>query len=385
MYIEREISSYVKKLTNTFPVVLITGPRQSGKSTLVKHLFTDSEYMTMDDLSLLAMAQNDPLTFLSGKSGTIIIDEAQKAPELFNTIKQVADRDDSSVQFILTGSNQPELFEKVSESLAGRVGIAELMPLSLSELKNAGLNVSQRDEVLYRGFMPRIFSSDADPETLYSGYFRTYVERDVRKLINIGDLELFKTFVQLLAGRVGQLFNRQSLSKDVGVSEKTISRWLTLLRISYIIFPLRPYYNNFGKRITKAPKIYFTDTGLVAYLLGIRSPKDMATHPIMGNIFENMVVADAFKTQLNAGKRPGLYFYRNGSGTIEIDLLHENGQTLTAHEIKASATFNEKMTRSLKEFSKFAPNVAQRTVLYSGATALPLAANYADIKSVMNP
>lgn len=381
MYIHREISPFVLKLAKAFPVVLVTGPRQSGKSTLVKEMFHGYTYVNMEMPNERARARENPESFLAERP--MIIDEVQQTPELLEYIQAIADQGKDMGQFILTGSNQPELFEKVSESLAGRVGIAELMPLSFSELKAAGINVSNRDEMLYNGFMPRIHADKVAPDMLYAGYFRTYVERDVRKLINVGDLDLFETFVQLLAGRVGQLVNKQSLAKDVGVSEKTITRWIAVLRTSYIVFPLRPYYNNFGKRITKAAKIYFTDTGLVSYLLGIRSPKDMSTHPLLGNIFENMVVADAFKTRFNAGERPNLYFYRNGSGTIEIDLLREDGQSLYAHEIKASATFTEKMTRGMKTFNTIAPNVRRSTVVYSGATHLPLAANYADIGQLM--
>ena len=381
MYIHREIAPFVLKLAKAFPVVLVTGPRQSGKSTLVKELFHGYTYVNMEMPNERARARENPESFLAERP--MIIDEVQQTPELLEYIQAIADQGKDMGQFILTGSNQPELFEKVSESLAGRVGIAELMPLSFSELKAAGINVSNRDEMLYNGFMPRIHADKVAPDMLYAGYFRTYVERDVRKLINVGDLDLFETFVQLLAGRVGQLVNKQSLAKDVGVSEKTITRWIAVLRTSYIVFPLRPYYNNFGKRITKAAKIYFTDTGLVSYLLGIRSPKDMSTHPLLGNIFENMVVADAFKTRFNAGERPNLYFYRNGSGTIEIDLLREDGQSLYAHEIKASATFTEKMTRGMKTFNTIAPNVRRSTVVYSGATHLPLAANYSDIGQLM--
>lgn len=382
MYIERTITAYVEKLAKMFPVVMVAGPRQSGKSTLVKQMFANGEYLTMDDLSVLSMAKSDPVGFLKGKHGIVIIDEVQKAPELFDAIKMEADRSSSAGRFILTGSNQPELFEKVSESLAGRIGIAELLPLSCAELKGAGVDVSVRDETLFRGFMPRLFSSDVTPGELYANYFRTYVERDARKIVNVGDLDLFETFVQLLAGRVGQLFNRHSLANDVGVSEKTVTRWLSVLRTSYVVFTLRPYHNNFGKRITKSPKVYFTEPGLAVHLLGIRSPADLATHPLMGNLFENMVVADALKSRLNAGARPGLYFYRNGAGTVEVDLLSEDGTGLCAHEIKASSTFSEKMARGMRAFAALAPNVRRSTVIYSGATHLPLAANYADMDAL---
>lgn len=381
MYIYREITPYVEKLAKIFPVVMVTGPRQSGKSTLVQEMFPDHLYVNMENPQEREKAKADAEGFLS--RGPMIVDEVQRIPLLLEFIQTIVDRQKETGRFILTGSNQPELFEKVSESLAGRVGIAELMPLSLSELKGANVDVSDRNAMLYNGFMPRHHADGIAPDELYSSYFRTYVERDVRKLVNIGDLDLFENFVQLLAGRVGQLVNKQSLAKDVGVSEPTVSRWITVLRTSYIVFCLRPYHNNFGKRIVKSPKIYFTDTGLVSYLLGIRSPSDMATHPLMGNIFENMVVADARKEQFNRGKRPNLHFYRNSSGTIEVDLLREEGRDLYAYEIKASSTFAENMARGLKSLSAIAPEIKGATVVYSGGTTPPLAVNYADIGQVV--
>ena len=381
MYIYREITPYIEKLAKTFPVVMVTGPRQSGKSTLVQAMFPNHLYANMENPQEREKAKADAEGFLA--RGAMIIDEVQRTPLLLEYIQSIVDRKKTLGHFILIGSNQPELFEKVSESLAGRVGIAELMPLSISELKSAGIDVSDRNALICNGFMPRLHAEGVAPIDLYSSYFRTYVERDVRKLVNVGDLDLFETFVQLLAGRVGQLVNKQSLAKDVGVSETTISRWITVLRTSYIAFVLRPYHNNFGKRITKSPKIYFADTGLAAYLLGIRSPTDMATHPLMGNLFENMVVADAYKEQFNKGKRPNLYFYRNSSGTIEVDLLREDGQNLYAYEIKASATFSASMMRGFNSLAAVAPNIRGKTVIYSGGTMLPLAVNYAAIKSAM--
>ena len=381
MYIYREIMPFVEALAKAFPVVMVTGPRQSGKSTLVQKMFSNHLYVNMENPQEREKAKADTEGFLS--RGPMIVDEVQRMPLLLEFIQSIVDREKAMGHFILTGSNQPELFEKVSESLAGRVGIAELMPLSLSELKGAGMDVSDRNAALYNGFMPRLHADGIAPNVLYSSYFRTYVERDVRKLINIGDLDLFETFVQLLAGRVGQLVNKQSLAKVVGVSEMTIARWITVLKTSYIVFSLRPYHNNFGKRITISPKIYFTDTGLVSYLLGIRSPADMATHPLLGNIFENMVIAEAYKQQFNSGKRPNLHFFRNSSGTIEVDLLREEGQNLYAYEIKASSTFTENMTRGLKSLSDIAPNIKGKTVIYSGSTTPPLAVNYADIQSIM--
>lgn len=281
-------------------------------------------------------------------------------------------------EFILTGSHQPELATAVCESLAGRTGIVELMPFSFTEIKAVGGVEITRDEMLVNGFMPRRTLDGIEPFQYYADYFRTYVERDARRILNIADLDRFELFVKLLAGHSAQQLNKQSLANDVGVSDKTIANWLSVLRASYIVFPVKPFYNNFGKRQTKSPKICFADTGLAAYLLGIRSAEQMSTHPLMGHLFENMVMAEALKHRLNYGKSPDLYFYRNSSGAVEVDLLLEDDGALYPREIKSSSTYSQTMSAHLKSFCALAPMARDPLVIYSGKSFSSVAQHYTE-------
>jgi len=378
MYIEREIEDNVKKLAGFYPVVTVTGPRQSGKTTLIRHLFPNHAYYNMETSNVRDLAMADPSAFVSSARGPMILDEIQKLPQLLEYIQVEADRNPEKGRFILTGSHQPELEQAVSESLAGRTGVVELLPLTFSELKRAGVDVSQRDPMLLNGFMPRRLVDAIDASQFYADYFRTYVERDARRILNISDLDRFELFVKLLAGHVGRQLNKQSLANDVGVSDRTIANWLSVLRASYIVFPVRPYYNNFGKRQTKSPKICFTETGLATYLLGIRSVDQLMTHPLVGHLFENMVTVEALKHRLNRGLDSDLYFYRNASGSIEVDLLMEEGGRLLPREIKSSSTYSASMGAGLKAFGELAPQAAPGLVVYSGATSPGVAAHYAD-------
>ena len=378
--IKRIQADYIKKMANSYPVVTVTGPRQSGKTTLVKALFPNHRYCNLEAEDTLLVAKSDPRSFLANGDENMVIDEVQRFPGLLTYIQEMADRNRRKGQFILTGSHQPELNAAVSESLAGRTAICELLPLSIEELRAASFPVERRDELMWTGFMPRHYDDGLDPTALYRDYFATYIQRDVRRLVNIQDLDTFLVFVRLLAGRVGQLLNRESLARDVGVSVPTVTRWLDVLEASYIIYRLRPYYNNFGKRQTKAPKIYFTETGLVAYLLGIRDPSQLALHPMIGQVFENMVVMEALKFRLNRGMEPDLWFYRNSSGSVEVDLLIEQGGLLHPREIKSSATYAAEMGRHLREFGGLASDVAAPPmIVYAGSSHAGLAANYADV------
>lgn len=379
MYITREIEHRVAKLAECYPVVTLTGPRQSGKTTMIRHLFPSYAYFNMETRDLRDAAMADPKDFVALKKGPMIIDEIQKVPELLEYIQVEVDEHPENGRFILTGSHQPELATAISESLSGRTGIIELLPFSLSEMKSAGADVLSRDEMLVRGFMPRRVLNAIDPFQYYADYFRTYIERDARRILNIADLDRFELFVKLLAGHVAQQLNKQSLANDVGVSDKTIANWLSVLRASYIIFPVKPYYNNFGKRQTKTPKICFTETGLAAYLLGIRSSDQVFTHPLMGHLFENMVLAEAMKYRLNHGGSSDLYFYRHSSGSVEIDLLLENEGKLYPREIKSSSTYSQSMSVNLKSFCKFAPMAQDPLVVYSGQTFPSVAHHYADV------
>lgn len=363
--IERAITPHLREMARCFPVVTIMGPRQSGKTTLAKQVFPDHTYVNLEDPAAFRIAASDPKAFFELYRPPVIIDEVQRVPELLSTVQILADSTDRRGMFILTGSHQPALHAKISQSLAGRTGILKLLPLSIRELNSAGIRL-ERDEYLFNGFMPRLYNEKIPPAMLYSAYYATYVERDVRQLINVRNQHAFETFLRLLAGRVGQVVNLNSLSGDVGVSSTTLAEWLSVLEASYIVFRLPCYFNNFGKRLIKAPKIYFTEVGLAVYLLGIENASQVARDPLLGGLFENLVVAEALKARFNAGKQlPELYYYRV-QGQHEVDLLINNGRTLIPVEIKAGKTFDPSFANELRRFIAFAGDCSNPTVLYSG-------------------
>jgi predicted AAA+ superfamily ATPase len=295
----------------------------------------------------------------------VIFDEIQNTPDLVSYVQAEADRIGRNSLFVLTGIHQPALQAAVSQSLAGRTGILELLPLSLEELKTAN-GGKQRDQWMFDGFMPRLYNNGPEPTRLYADYFRTYVERDVRQIANLRNLRQFETFIRLLAGRVAQLLNLESLASDMGISATTLKEWLSLLEASYVIRILRPYYRNFGKRFIKAPKIYFTETGLVTYLLGIKSAEQIATHPLVGSIFENMVVMEAFKRRLNRGEADDLYFLRTSHG-VEVDIAWENNGKLDLCEIKAGSTFHDDMAKNIRAIERLLPGeIGRKSIVYSG-------------------
>ena len=377
--IQRKIADYVEKVAKCYPVVTIMGPRQSGKTTLAQARFPLHEYRNLEAEDVLSAAKADPRRFLMNGRVNMVIDEVQRFPALLTYIQEMVDANRVKGQFVLTGSHQPELGAAVSESLAGRTGICTLMPLSVEELMEAGVAVDDRDALMWQGFMPRLYDDAIEPSMLYRDYFQTYVQRDVRRIVNIQDVDAFTVFMRLLAGRVGQLLNKDSLARDVGISTPTVMKWLSVLESSFIIYRLRPYHGNFGKRQTKAPKIYFTETGLATYLLGIREKEQLFTHPLVGNIFENMVVMEAVKFRLNRGGDPDLWFYRNSSGTVEVDLLMEDGAGLHPREIKSSSTYSQSMGRGLSAFRKMSSNVIDSQVVYAGGTFDGVAANFAEV------
>lgn len=376
--IERTMAATIREMATYYPVVTLTGPRQSGKTTLAKALFPEKRYVNLETPHVRAAAAADPRAFIASVRDGAVFDEIQRAPFLLEYLQAEVDADDRPGRFLLTGSHQPELAQAVGESLAGRTGIAELMPLSVGEMASAGIPVADRDLLLANGCMPRLWTSRIPAPRFYADYFRTYVERDVRRLVNVSDLDRFERFVKLLAGRAGQLLNRQSLASDAGVSDKTVSSWISVLRASYIVFELRPWHRNLGRRQIKSPKIYFTETGLAAYLLGIRSARDVATHPLVGNLFENFVVAEALKHRLDRGADPGLHFYRDSAGTAEVDLVIEDGRRIRPLEIKSSSTYDPAMSRHLATFAKLCPEADPGLVVYSGETFPSAAAHYAD-------
>ena len=363
--IKRELTESLKGMALKYPVVTLIGPRQSGKTTLALQTFPDYRYVNLEQTDTRLLAKEDPRGFLISNPPPLIIDEVQRCPELLSEIQVVSDSLNRNGVFILTGSQQLTLMQGVSQSLAGRTSILTLLPLSLRELAIAEIE-QKRDESLYFGGMPRILDSNIEPNIYYRDYFRTYVERDVRDLIRIRDLDRFDIFVKLLAGRVGQILNTSSLAADVGVSNKTIAEWISVLEISNVIFKLKPWFGNVGKRLTKSPKIYFTDTGLAARLLGIESPEQVTRDPLHGNLFENLVVLEVLKSAWNQNMTTEFFYFRTESGT-ELDLLFKSEGGWNAVEIKSSSTVN---TDYFKNFTKVASipefENMKKILVYSG-------------------
>jgi hypothetical protein len=351
--IRRALETTLKNLARQYPVVTLTGPRQSGKTTLVQAAFPGHEYASLEEPDVREYAHADPRGFLGQFAGSVILDEVQRAPDLFSYIQTLVDRKDLPGRYVLSGSQNFLLLRSISQSLAGRSAILHLLPLALSELEGRQpfpleklgreLPADRREglpdlmEVLFRGFYPRIHDKGLDPVTWYSGYFQTYVERDVREVVNVGDLESFGRFVRLCAGRNGQLLNLTSVGNDCGITHTTAGRWLSILEASFLVHLLRPYHANFGKRLIKSPKLYFLDTGLLCYLLRIQSPEDLRLHASRGPVFESFVVSELIKNFLHQGREPDLYFWRDSTGH-EIDAVIDRGRERLAIEIKSAQT-----------------------------------------------
>lgn len=362
--IKRKIQQELAKLAQEYKVVTITGPRQSGKTTLARMQFPDYTYVNLEEPETRQLAERDAKEFLKRYSVPIIIDEIQRLPMLLSYIQVECDKSNIKGQYILTGSHQPALKAEISQSLAGRTAILQLLPLSIKELTEAGIQLD-RDEYLFKGFMPQLYEENIDITRFYRNYYMTYVERDARQLVNIRNFSSFEVFIKLLAGRVGQLVNLNSLAGDVGVSSSTLGEWLSILEASYIVFRLPPYFENFGKRLIKTPKLYFTEVGLVAYLLDLENPGMVTRDPLMGNLFENMVIVEALKARYNAGKDAGLYFFRDSNG-LEIDLLQSANRKLYPMEIKAARTYNSDFAVNIRKFERLNDKTAGGSVIYSG-------------------
>ena len=362
--IKRKIQQELAKLAQEYKVVTITGPRQSGKTTLARMQFPDYTYVNLEEPETRQLAERDAKEFLKRYSTPIIIDEIQRLPMLLSYIQVECDKSSAKGQYILTGSHQPALKAEVAQSLAGRTAILQLLPLSIEELTEAGIQLD-RDEYLFKGFMPQLYEENIDITRFYRNYYMTYVERDARQLVNIRNFSSFEIFIKLLAGRVGQLVNLNSLAGDVGVSSSTLGEWLSILEASYIVFRLPPYFENFGKRLIKTPKLYFTEVGLAAYLLDLENPGMVTRDPLMGNLFENMVIVEALKARYNAGKDAGLYFFRDSNG-LEIDLLQSANRKLYPMEIKAARTYNSDFAVNIRKFEKLNDKTADGSVIYSG-------------------
>jgi len=361
---QRSIAEKTKRYAKQYPVVTITGPRQSGKTTLVKNLFPKKKYVSLEDIESRNQAEQDPKGFLARYPEGAIIDEIQRTPDLFSYIQTIVDEKNKEGMFILTGSQQFEMMENLSQSLAGRTAIVKLLPFSYDEVYTNS-PPSDLYNLLYTGFYPRIFDKNLNPTEAMSFYVSTYLERDVRKLINVKDLSIFGNFLKLLAGRSGQILNMNSLSDDCGISPNTIRSWVSLLEASYIIKRVSPYYKKLNKRLIKAPKIHFLDSGLLCYLLGITEPEQLVTHPLRGAIFESYIVSEVYKYYYHNGIPDSIYYFRDYQGH-EVDLLIENSLSINLIEIKSSATFQENYLKGLKYFEKNYTGAITKSLIYGG-------------------
>ena len=363
--IKRNITKELHLLLQEYPIVTVLGPRQAGKTTLVQHELPDYAYVSLEDPDERMLAAEDPRAFLRRFPDNTIFDEVQRVPTLLSYLQGIVDKEQKNGRFVLTGSHQLELRAAVAQSLAGRTGLLHLLPLSIEELRQAGLTFDGFEDYVVHGFLPRVHSQNQRPFRAYANYYQTYIERDVRQLIELKDVSLFEKFIKLLAGRVGQLMDYQALSNAVGVSAKTIKQWLSVLEASYVVVKLPPYFENFGKRVVKSPKYFFTDVGLLAYLLGLETPSQVLRDPLLGSIFENLVVIEVLKQRYNSGYDASLYFFRDSNGS-EIDLLCKTSNGLVGIEIKAASTWHGKFAKQLVRFAANSHPLNQSLVVYNG-------------------
>jgi predicted AAA+ superfamily ATPase len=348
--IPRLLSESIREHLRYFPVIYLGGPRQSGKTTLLKHLFPDFPYASLENQDTRLLAEQDPRRFLGAFPNGAILDEAQRVPDLFSYLQGTVD-ENKQLHFILSGSQNFLLMEKITQSLAGRVGILTLMPLGLEELPGDLSAKMPPEQWAWQGGYPAIYDRQTPPDLIFPNYVETYLQRDVRQMRNVGDLNQFARFLRLCAGRAGQILNVSSLANDADVSVNTAKSWLSILEASYIIFFLQPYYRNFNKRLIKSPKLYFFDSGLLCHLLGIASAAQLNTHYYYGNIMENMLLAELYKKRSHRGQRPPFWYWRDSNGN-EVDLLIEEEGTLKSVELKASKTFNTRLLSGLAWWQK---------------------------------
>lgn len=364
--INRELEKAIRENLNYFSVVTVTGPRQSGKTTLIKSMFPEMPYFSLENPDTREMAMTDPVAFLAQGTEGMILDEVQNTPALLSYLQGIVDEHPQR-KFILSGSSQFSLQSSITQSLAGRTAVLELLPLSLQELAGNASDIADADRLMYAGFYPSVHAGVNIPRLFYPAYVRTYLERDVRGFLQVSDLYRFQTFLKLCAGRAGSLFNASELSNEVGVAANTIRAWLSVLQASYIVFMLHPYYENTRKRLTKTPKLYFYDTGLACYLMGIENERQLQTDRMRGHLFENMVVADVMKRRANAGHEAGLMFYRDSNGN-EIDLLVPDGTDLEAYEIKSAATYSTSFESGFRHLpEQLSSRLTRRAVIYNGS------------------
>ncbi|MDE6050523.1 MAG: ATP-binding protein, partial [Paramuribaculum sp.] len=373
-YVKRKISDSVLEAAKYYRVIVVTGPRQTGKTTLCRHLFSDYKYYNLEDVALRNAIADDPKGFLSGCGDRVIIDEVQNIPELFSYIQVVVDADENR-RFALTGSNNFSLMESITQSLAGRAALFTLLPFALNELSGEYQSV-QTDEILFRGLYPGTTIRRMPPEMFFRNYYSTYMERDVRQIKQITDLPKFQHLMRLVAGRVGSECNASALANETGISSPTVKSWLGVMQTSYLLTVLPPYYQNISKRLIKTPKVYFIDTGLLCYMLGITSAEQLQTHPLRGAVFENLIVVEMLKDRFNRGKDSNLFFYRESSGR-EVDVVQTEADKFRIWEVKSAKTFNTDFRKNLDYFkSIFGEKVISAKVIYDGDNIPPDVVNF---------
>lgn len=362
----RDVTEELLAMSKDYPVTTLLGPRQSGKTTLVRSCFADLPYANLEEIDTRQAALDDPRRFLSQYPSGVILDEIQQAPDLLSYIQVIVDETQKPGQFILTGSHQLSLHQAVSQSLAGRTALLELLPLSINELQQADIDLTLHEYML-RGFYPRIYRDNLNPFKAYRNYYQTYVERDVRQLINVRNLSQFDRFIRLCAGRIGQVINLSGIGNDIGVDNRTLKEWLSILEASFIVKRLQPYYENFGKRIIKSPKLYFTDVGLASYLLGIETTNQMDRDPLRGNLVENLVIMELIKARSNQGKDANLYYYRDNNGN-EVDAIYKSASMLMPIEIKAAQTLSNNFYKGVNYFKNLVgeERCPQGYLIYAG-------------------
>lgn len=370
--INRQITSQINRLKKGFPVIAVTGPRQSGKTTLIKNIFPKYNYFNLENPETLSIIENDPAGFINSNNQKIIIDEVQRVPQLLSYIQSIVDEQKLMGNFIISGSENLLLSQKVNQSLAGRAAYINLLPLSNQELSQHKLLAKNIHKQIFTGFYPAIYDRKIDPIDYYNQYIATYVERDLKQISQISNLSSFRNFLALLAGRIGQLVNLSSLANDTGVAVNTIENWISILEASYLVFRLQPYHKNFGKRYVKSPKIYFNDVGLACRLLTLSKPSELKNHYLTGGLFENLIITEIKKHILNHSKSSKLYFFRD-SNNNEVDLVIDSGTTQIPVEIKSSGTFSPQFTSGLKFWQKLSTSSKQNSfVVYNGRQTLAI-------------
>jgi len=365
----RTITPYFERFLTQYPVITMTGPRQSGKTTLCRHLSPNYDYINLEDLENRQFAIDDPKGFLAQFSNGVILDEIQRTPDLPSMIQSIVDEKNQPGQFIITGSQQFEVIESINQSLAGRTAIIKLLPLSLEELYLNKKEIPSIDNLFYTGFYPRIYHDNLNPTEALSFYVHTYIERDVRRLANIKNLSAFERFIKICAAQIGQLINYARIANECGVDQKTISSWLSVLKASYLVFELQPHFENIRKRLVKTSKLFFYDVGLAAYLLGMKNPQQTIQSPLKGSLFENLIISEFIKNRFNHAKDSNLYFFRDNTGN-EVDLILDYGNNIITIEIKSSETISTSFFKNLNFYKKLSGEKnTKRIIIYAGNTS----------------